>query len=50
LEIPGVGEKTARRLLETFGSLENIRSASEEELRKVLGPRQAVVLRQHLAE
>ena len=49
LEIPGVGEKTARRLLDTFGSLENIRSASEEDLRKVIGPRQAAVLRQHLA-
>lgn len=50
LEIPGVGEKTARRLLETFGSFEGIRAATEEELRKVVSPRQAAQLRQHLAK
>ena len=45
LEIPGVGEKTARRLLERFGSLEGIRSASEEELGRVVSRRLAVLLR-----
>ncbi|MBI3896584.1 MAG: excinuclease ABC subunit UvrC [Acidobacteria bacterium] len=50
LEIPGVGEKTARRLLETFGSLEGVRAASEEDLRRLLGPRQTAVLRQYLAK
>jgi excinuclease ABC subunit C len=45
LEIPGVGEKTARRLLERFGSLEGIRSASEEELEHVVSRRLAVLLR-----
>jgi excinuclease ABC subunit C len=45
LDIPGVGEKTARRLLERFGSLEGIRSASEEELAKVVSRRLAVLLR-----
>jgi len=48
LDLPGVGEKTARRLLETFGSLDGVRSASEEELRRVVSARQAARLRQHL--
>ena len=47
-EIPGVGEKTVRKLLENFGSLEAIRSASEEELLRVLNRRQAVRLREFL--
>jgi excinuclease ABC subunit C len=47
LEIPGVGEKTARRLLERFGSLEGIRSASEEDLARVVSRRLAVLLRAH---
>jgi excinuclease ABC subunit C len=41
LEIPGVGPKTARKLLETFGSLERLKQATEEEL--------AVVVPAHLA-
>jgi excinuclease ABC subunit C len=45
LEIPGVGEKTARRLLERFGSLAGIRAASEEELGQVVSRRLAVLLR-----
>ena len=48
LEIPGIGPTTARRLLETFGSLESIRAASDEELRKAIGPRQIALLREHL--
>ncbi len=36
LEIPGVGEKTARKLLQAFGSLERIREASPEELARVV--------------
>lgn len=35
--IPGVGGKKARNLLETFGSVYNVITASEEELRKVRG-------------
>jgi len=48
-EIPGVGEKTARKLLENFGSLEQIRAASEEELMKVLSRSQAARLREYFA-
>ena len=48
-EIPGVGEKTARKLLENFGSLGAIRSASGEELLRVLNRRQAARLQEFLA-
>lgn len=48
-EIPGVGEKTARKLLENFGSLEEIRAASEEDLMKIVNRRQAARLRQYFA-
>ena len=36
-EIPGVGKKTAFKLLETFGSLEGVKSASEPELVTAIG-------------
>ena len=36
-EIPGVGEKTAQKLLKHFGSLKRLRSASPEELLAVAG-------------
>ncbi len=35
--IPGVGEKTVTKLLQHFGSLERVRSASEKELASVTG-------------
>jgi excinuclease ABC subunit C len=49
-EIPGVGEKSALKLLESFGSLEEIRAASEEELLRVVNRRQAARLREYLAQ
>ena len=36
-QIQGVGEKTAVKLLQSFGSLERVRGASEEELAAVVG-------------
>ena len=36
--IRGVGEKTARKLLKTFGSVKQVKAASEEALREVVGP------------
>ncbi len=48
LEVPGIGERTARRLLQEFGSLENVRSASKEALQRVLNRRQAAALRNFL--
>jgi excinuclease ABC subunit C len=47
LTIPGVGEKTARKLLEHFGSLEGVRQASEEDLAKVSGLKTAREIRAH---
>lgn len=38
---PGIGPKLARRLLETFGSLESLFSASVSELQKLLGEKKA---------
>jgi excinuclease ABC subunit C len=35
--IPGIGEKTAAKLLRHFGSLDRVREASEEELAGVIG-------------
>jgi excinuclease ABC subunit C len=36
LQIPGVGQKTARKLLDHFGSIQRIRGLSDEELRQVV--------------
>ena len=47
LEIPGMGEKTARRLLDRFGSLDGIRSATEEQLAQVVNRRLAALVRAH---
>ena len=47
-DIPGMGEKTTRKLLDSFGSLEEIRSASEQELLRVVNRRQASLLREYL--
>jgi excinuclease ABC subunit C len=44
-DIPGIGEKTARKLLRTFGSLAKIREATLEQLRSVVSSRQAQALR-----
>jgi len=35
--IPGIGEKTAAKLLRAFGSLEGVKSASDEELSQAVG-------------
>jgi excinuclease ABC subunit C len=39
LDIPGVGPGRARTLLSRFGSLRGVRNATEEELRRAMGPR-----------
>jgi excinuclease ABC subunit C len=41
LAIPGVGEKTAKRLLAHFGSVSKLRELTPEELRQVVTPTQA---------
>ncbi len=47
--IPGIGEKTAAKLLRHFGSLERVRGVSEEELAAVIGRAAARKLRAALA-
>ena len=47
--IPGIGEKTAAKLLRHFGSLDRVREASEEELAAVIGKAAARKLRTALA-
>jgi len=46
--ISGVGDKTAARLVQEFGSFEALEAVSDEELRKVLGPKGIVSLRRDL--
>ncbi len=36
-ELPGIGEKTAQKLLKHFGSVERVKAASQDELVKVVG-------------
>ncbi|MFK7847397.1 MAG: excinuclease ABC subunit UvrC [Rhodothermales bacterium] len=37
-DIPGVGEKTARKLLKHFGSVKKVKEAPMEELKQLVGP------------
>ena len=46
-EIPGVGPRTIRKLLNNFGSLKTVRQATEEELRTVTNRRQAESIWKH---
>jgi len=48
-EIPGVGPKTVEKLLRTFGSLERVRQASQEELARVAGAAAANRMRTYFA-
>jgi excinuclease ABC subunit C len=50
VKIPGVGEKTARKLLTHFGSLASIKSLSLEELAQVVTPTQAKKIQAFLSE
>ena len=40
---PGIGPKTARKLLEKFKTMKNITNASEEELKKILGKKARII-------
>jgi excinuclease ABC subunit C len=45
-EIPGIGPKTAQKLLTHFGSVERVRNASDEDLVRVAGRATALKLRE----
>ncbi|HEV2178197.1 MAG TPA: excinuclease ABC subunit UvrC [Terriglobia bacterium] len=48
--IPGVGEKTARKLLSQFGSVSAMRALSEAELGQVVRPGQAKIIHRYFEE
>ena len=50
LEIPGVGEQTARKLLRSFGSLKRIRESSFEDLKGVVNRPQAQRIHQFFSK
>lgn len=41
---PGIGPKTARKLLEKFGTIQNIINAPDDELKKILGKKSELFL------
>lgn len=47
IQIEGVGEKTLKKLLQSFGSLERVKEAPAEELSKVVGGSAAKKIRSH---
>jgi excinuclease ABC subunit C len=47
-DIPGVGPATRKKLLKTFGSLRGINRARQFELERVVGAKQAAVIKQYL--
>lgn len=49
-KIKGIGEKTANKLLITFGSVEGIKNANEEELIKIAGNKTAKSIRNYFSE
>jgi excinuclease ABC subunit C len=48
LEVPGVGERTARKLLEHFGSISKLKSVSEAELSQIVTQKQALRIMEYL--
>ncbi len=50
VDIPGIGERTAQKLLRQFGSIANLRQAGLEELSKVVTRPQAQRIVEHLRE
>lgn len=49
-EIPGIGPKVSARLIGTFGSVKQVREASEEQLSAVVGPARARAVKTYFAE
>lgn len=50
LKVPGIGKKTAQKLLRRFGSVKRIRNATLEELKETVGPKTADRLVAYLKE
>ncbi len=47
-DIKGVGEKTTEKLLTHFGSLERISNAAQEDIAKVIGKKNALLVKEYL--
>ncbi|KKR28834.1 MAG: Excinuclease ABC subunit C, partial [candidate division CPR2 bacterium GW2011_GWD1_39_7] len=47
-EIPGVGPKTKKLLLEHFGNLDNIKESDEEAIIKVIGESKYKLIKEYL--
>jgi excinuclease ABC subunit C len=50
LDIPGIGPRTSERLLQRYGSIANLRRASQEELRRMVSRKSAERIVQYFAE
>ncbi|MBP9193458.1 MAG: excinuclease ABC subunit UvrC [Saprospiraceae bacterium] len=48
--IAGIGDKTAQKLITSFGSVKKIRDASQEEIEAVAGKKNAAMITQHFAQ
>ncbi len=49
-QIPGIGPKRRKLLLKEFGSMRNIRRATEEQLKEIVGMKLAGIICQHLRQ
>jgi excinuclease ABC subunit C len=49
-DIPGIGERTAQKLLRRFGSVARVRAASEVELARIVTKPQAARIVEHFQE
>ena len=49
-DIPGIGPKTARKLIETFGSVKGVRAADEAAIVAAVGQKAAARVREHIFE
>jgi excinuclease ABC subunit C len=49
MDIPGIGEQSVRKLLKAFGSVKQVKAATETDLAEVLGPALAARIRAYFA-
>jgi excinuclease ABC subunit C len=47
-EVPGIGPKTKKKLIREFGSAKGVTLARQEELIKIIGEKQTVILKQYI--